>query len=864
MQVLRNGEWKEFPRILPKLKDDAIPTIFPNLPSYLTTRKKTTKRLADVEAEALEKAVKESLLERKQYIERVSILSLKDIQQHLESNQGLPKDNCTYVVDEERLTILFVTKGQDCPVLLNSIVIEKSLEVSVYTDKFKIDNNRLPYKTLLVKDINVLDDIMDFVKNQNFEKDESGNFLSVISYLKKSNLYIENDCMKFLIEQMLLCLQVKNNRRYSNHTMVVAASLFVYSPAAYLALKKLNCLCLPHPRNLRKLLARMSLSKFDLMGSVQYLRTRINYLQDHEKLVNLVLDEVYVEPRLHFKGGSVYGSSSNNNDIAKTAQVFMVSSVLSDYKDIVCIVPVNNMSSEYLKTEILCIVTELESIGLQVLSLISDNNLVNRKAFGLLSSDGTLQPFISHPIDSTRKIFIIFVTVHIIKCVRNNWVRKTNEKTFNYPLFDDTNILMQADFKHLELLHDIEKTSVIKYAHLLSYKVLYPSNIDKQSVNLALKLLNEKNIVALKHISCDYPEVFINIEGTLDFLKIFTTFWKIVNVKSAFEGHRFNDVYREPIRGKDCLSVQFLMQMSQWLKKWRQSVPVNQSLTAQTFQSICTTVDAFILLSDYIFTKYKIDYLLLGKFQSDDLESRFGSYRQLSGSNYYISFADVIASERKLRFKDLVLLSAKNVDIQLKSLVPIDDDIDPNVYSNVSFFSELLNISSFEPASIPENVLKILTYIGGYVSKKELYPKSCEQCQSWLLLDKNVDVDCSYSFIKDMDRGKLTLPTDTVMQSVFSVWQTANALLTNNCDDMFFKMHNQLAVLFKLSCIFFDNNNSVVYEEKCLCGINIKLKCESIIMRTCKIILNNIVKAKNDKLVLAKQKQNVKLRKLNA
>ena len=39
-----------------------------------------------------------------------------------------------------------------------------------------------------------------------------------------------------------------------------------------------------------------------------------------------------------------------------------------------------------------------------------------------------------------------------------------------------------------------------------------------------------------------------------------------------------------------------------------------------------------------------MDYVLTGKFQTDQLESRFGHYRQLSRSNYLVSVADILQS----------------------------------------------------------------------------------------------------------------------------------------------------------------------------------------------------------------------------
>jgi hypothetical protein len=59
---------------------------------------------------------------------------------------------------------------------------------------------------------------------------------------------------------------------------------------------------------------------------------------------------------------------------------------------------------------------------------------------------------------------------------------------------------------------------------------------------------------------------------------------------------------------------------------------------------------------------------LLNRFQSDDLEARFGQYRQMGGPNYeyHISVIQVLDSERKLKIVSLLNLKlAKNDDFHL-------------------------------------------------------------------------------------------------------------------------------------------------------------------------------------------------------
>lgn len=63
---------------------------------------------------------------------------------------------------------------------------------------------------------------------------------------------------------------------------------------------------MPHPRYLKSFTSSVGTGCSGIDNShISYLRTKINSLQDHEKLVNLLADEVYVKPGLIYKGSTV-------------------------------------------------------------------------------------------------------------------------------------------------------------------------------------------------------------------------------------------------------------------------------------------------------------------------------------------------------------------------------------------------------------------------------------------------------------------------------------------------------------------------------------------------------------------------------
>lgn len=72
-------------------------------------------------------------------------------------------------------------------------------------------------------------------------------------------------------------------------------------------------------------------------------------------------------------------------------------------------------------------------------------------------------------------------------------------------------------------------------------------------------------------------------------------------------------------------------------------------LTRETQAALLHTVTALYDLSVYMLNDIKVKYVLLGKFQTDNLEVRFGQYRQMTGGNYHVPLREVIKSERKLQ-----------------------------------------------------------------------------------------------------------------------------------------------------------------------------------------------------------------------
>ena len=68
----------------------------------------------------------------------------------------------------------------------------------------------------------------------------------------------------------------------------------------------------------------------------------------------------------------------------------------------------------------------------------TDNYPLNVNLFKLFSPSRRLETSVPHPSDNTRKFFVTFDFVHILKSIRNNWLnQKDIRKTFHFPNFQN-------------------------------------------------------------------------------------------------------------------------------------------------------------------------------------------------------------------------------------------------------------------------------------------------------------------------------------------------------------------------------------------------------------------------------------------
>ncbi|GBM25571.1 hypothetical protein AVEN_272562-1 [Araneus ventricosus] len=150
-----------------------------------------------------------------------------------------------------------------------------------------------------------------------------------------------------------------------------------------------------------------------------------------------MIDEIHIKPFLDYKGGNIVGMAYNSSNLATSVQVFMLQSLFSPYKDVIHIVPIDTFDASKLFDLMKKVIMGLEEKGFKVMGMVTDNNSINRAEASNFANPPKLQVKYDHPANKSRPLFYVIDSVHILKCVRNNWLNNhKNGYYFYYPDFD--------------------------------------------------------------------------------------------------------------------------------------------------------------------------------------------------------------------------------------------------------------------------------------------------------------------------------------------------------------------------------------------------------------------------------------------
>jgi len=163
---------------------------------------------------------------------------------------------------------------------------------------------------------------------------------------------------------------------------VFAYLLHATSATAYRVLLEQNVLCLPSVSTLAKVTRKVSSSNGSSSGldNTGYLQLRVSKLNEFQRHVLLIVDEIYIAKRVEYSAGKIHGLTADGA-VATTLLCFMVKSVVGKYKDIVAVFPIATLTAAKLSDCYSNVMDTLRKVGLNAVAISVDNASSNRKFF---------------------------------------------------------------------------------------------------------------------------------------------------------------------------------------------------------------------------------------------------------------------------------------------------------------------------------------------------------------------------------------------------------------------------------------------------------------------------------------------------
>ena len=295
------------------------------------------------------------------------------------------------------------------------------------------------------------------------------------------------------------------------------------------------------------------------------------------------------------------------------------------------LIPMFSLQASLLFGQIRKLIEIIHTAGGFVFLVMCDDLRTNQCTYNMFRHTfGAVDVFgVNHPVPNPEFpiLYLLHDPPHLFKNIRNNWVtEKMQSLDFVEPYTKKVHL---AKWKDLITLYNTEIDSLIKRMNLC-YAALYPTNFEKQKVNLAANIFNEKMIAVL------------NGKSTQVMVKNVTKMWHILNVKTPSAGKRLNDEDRFPISDENDVRLRFLEEIADCFNLMESKYTTRvRSLTDDTRKALHLTLDGLVHMIKMLIRDKEFKYVLTGKFQSDPIEGLYGVFRGDGGGNMYIAYEQI-------------------------------------------------------------------------------------------------------------------------------------------------------------------------------------------------------------------------------
>lgn len=837
-----HGNTHESKLTYPRLIEGAIPHIFPNQPKYFSSRKTASRR--DPE-ERRQDNLRRQNVEIEEFLTSDIIEHFEDLVQSAPLKLCLNKWNCKCVDN----ILYFFMLNIDCMDLefdsyeikvVSSVRVNQDFVVTIFVNGKELSPSNLEWilpdgkslsrwsqmENILSRYSCFQNDIQD--KKDVFLEKAQINIQNALNSLDNETMDDTAEILELLKDQLKLL--TKKRKQYNLPTLLFSLTILNQSASAFDILRQ--HLTLPTKRHLQTISSSLNVSPEDSAKNQNYFSYVFSSLNPLEKIVCLVVDEIYIKSGLTYKSKNVSGYATNDVLLlAKTVQTFMIVSPFGHFEEVIRLMPVIDMKGNELQQAVLEVINYVQEIGFKIICITTDANRTNQNMFKQFSQTN---PFIINPKYPNEKIFFLYDFVHIFKNIRNNWInQKDSLQTFIYPDFNNISVIKKARFTDLQNIYNLEIDQITKKAYKLNHKTLYPNKFERQNVMLVENVFHDSTIAALK--SCD------TYDDTSNFLEHIKNWWSIVNVKSKLKGKLKRNDFCTPITSETDRKIEYLQNFIEWLDKWH-SEPGMVGLTKDTYTAIKHSTLVLINLVKYCYLNFPINYFLPGKFQSDNLEKRFGRYRNLSGCSYNVSFNQVLESEKKIRIQNLLKNGLNDLSILKQCLF---DDKSEACRVDIKDFMSIFNSDYLEAYNLDESTQ---LYVCGYIAHTIHKAKhiSCSECKA--LVVKNVGSNINDDYFSFLQRGGLCIATNEINYIYYHMCAIFDFIINSSeWESKFLLTQNHQNLLVSLAVASLESGPFYIdFNRVCSCGTTYRKIYFKAASTLSNILLNNYTKNKNN------------------
>ncbi|XP_059082032.1 uncharacterized protein LOC131879677 [Tigriopus californicus] len=298
-----------------RLKPTAVPSVFTNrpvsmranLPSSRYTKVSMTQRFRK-EQERHDELVKGYLEQRK--VQDFNFLVTQI------SAEKMPAKFNLLTHEDYLLFISVVFDHNNGPRIESSFQIQPDLSFALFCHEAKVSRNDVNHISADGK-IHYVDDVPNILAFlAGYAATKKSKLLSVEHRVEdickfvetQDDLVVSQGSFNFSTEQLKLSFKSPNQRRYSP-TLLAAALLWQNtSPALYKLLSTVDqSVCLPSVRHLQRFGQNLSVETGISPSTVEYLKSRLSSLNEREKILSVIFDEVYSSRRCEYSNGHFYG-----------------------------------------------------------------------------------------------------------------------------------------------------------------------------------------------------------------------------------------------------------------------------------------------------------------------------------------------------------------------------------------------------------------------------------------------------------------------------------------------------------------------------------------------------------------------------